>query len=36
MISDESYRRVTSPELDKYKKCEWFKNEVFHSRTSHD
>ena len=29
MISDESYRRVTSPELDSYKKCEWFKNEAF-------
>lgn len=31
MISNESYRRVTSPELDKYKECEWFKTECFPS-----
>lgn len=29
MISNERYRRVTPPELDKYKGCDWFKNEAF-------
>lgn len=29
MISDESYRRVSSPELDRYKECVWFKDEAF-------
>lgn len=29
MISNESFRLVTSPELDEYKKCSWFNREAF-------
>lgn len=29
MISDESFRLVTSPELDEYKKCSWFNSRAY-------
>lgn len=29
MISNESFRLVTSPELDEYKKCSWFSREAY-------